>query len=73
MGQLLQLLLDPVDNLLLEFGRGRAGPGDLDIHDLDRERRIFSAAELEIGVQTGGADEQDHEQHQGLMRDRPFR
>ena len=72
-GQLLQLLLDLVDNLGLQLGGGRARPGDLDGHDLDRERWVLSAAELEIGEQAGGADQQDHEQHQRLVRDGPFR
>ena len=71
--QLLQLLLDLVDDLRLQLGGGRARPADVDVHDLDGEGRVFRATELGIRIDPGGADQQDHEQHQRLMRDRPFR
>ena len=51
--QLLELLLDPVGDLLGGLlGRG-AGPLRLDHHRLDGEGRIFLAAEIEIGEQPG--------------------
>ena len=72
-GSVLQLLLDLVDDLRLQLRRRRARPADLDVHDLDRERRIFGPAELVIREQAGGADQQDHEQDQRPVRDGPFR
>ena len=72
-GQLLQLLLDLVGDLGLHLGRGGAGPADVHDHGLDGEGGILGAAEAEVGIGAGGAEHQDHEQHQRLMRDRPFR
>ena len=71
-GQLLQLLLDLVGDLRLHLGRGRARPGDVHHHHLDGERGILGAAEIEVGVGAGRAEQQDHEQHQRAVRDRPF-
>ena len=71
-GQLLQLLLDLVGDLRLHLGRGRARPGDVDDHRLDGEGGILGAAEVEVGVDAGRAEQQDHEQDERPMRDRPF-
>ena len=71
-GQLLQLLLDLVGDLGLHLGRGGARPGDVDDHGLDGEGGIFGAAEIEVGVGPGGAEQEDHEQDERPMRDRPF-
>src|SRR5262249_14040023 len=46
--ELLQLLLDLVDGLCLQLGRGRAWPADVDDHRLDRERGILVAAEIKV-------------------------
>ena len=46
--QLLQLLLDLVGDLRLHLGRGRARPGDVHHHGLDREGRVLGAAEIEV-------------------------
>ena len=71
--QVLQLLLDLVGDLRLHFRSRRAGPGDVHDHRLDREGRILGTAEVEVGVGPGRAEQQDHEQDERLMRDRPFR
>jgi hypothetical protein len=71
--QLLQLLLDLVDGLRLQLRCRRSGPADMHDHGLDREVRILGAAEIEIGVDAGGAEQDDHEQDERPMRDRPFR
>src|SRR5262245_36529100 len=72
-GKLLQLLLDLVGDLRLHLGRGRAGPGHVHDHGLDREGRVLGAAEIEIRIDAGRAEDNDHEQDQRPMRDRPFR
>jgi hypothetical protein len=70
--QVLQLFFDLVGDLRLHFRRGRAGPGDVHDHRLDGEGRILGTAEVEIGIGPGRAEQQDHEQDERLMRDRPF-
>ena len=72
-GQVLQFLFDFVGDLRLHFRGRRAGPGDVHDHRLDREGRILGTAEVEVGVGPGRAEQQDHEQDERLMRDRPFR
>ena len=72
-GQFLQLLLDGVGDLGLHFGGGRARPDRRDVHHLDREERIFGAAEPLIGEEAGGAERDDQKQDQRGMADRPAR
>jgi hypothetical protein len=72
-GQVLQLLFDLVGDLRLHFRSCGAGPGDVDDHRLDGEGRILGAPEVEVGEEPGRTEQQDHEQHEWLMRDRPFR
>jgi hypothetical protein len=71
-GQFLQLLLDHVGDLRLHLGRSRAGPRDVHDHGLDGEGRIFGAPEVEVGIGPCPAEDQDHEQHERAVRDRPF-
>ena len=71
--ELLQLLLDLVDGLCLQLARRRAWPADVDDHCLDRERRILGAAEIEVRIDAGCAQEDDREQDKRPMRDRPLR
>ena len=61
-GQLLQLGLDLLGDLLLDLARGGAGPGRRHHHLLDGEGRILAAAEIEEGV-GAGRDQRDHEEH----------
>ncbi len=70
--QLLELLLDLVGDLRLHLGRGRARPGDVHDHRLDREGRVFGAAQVEVGIEARCTDDEDHEQDKRLVRDRPF-
>jgi len=70
--QFLELLLDLVGDLRLHFGCRRARPGDVHDHVLDGEGGILAAAEIEVGVSAGRAEDQDHEQHQRAVRDRPL-
>ena len=60
-GQLLQLLLDRVRNLILHFLRRGAGPDRGDDSDLDGEVRILGAPELEVGEGACRRQHQDHE------------
>src|SRR5262249_13408874 len=71
--ELLQLLLDLVDGLCLQLGRGRAWPADVDDHRLDRERGVLGAAEIEVRIDAGRAQEDDHEQNKRPVRNRPLR
>ncbi|MGY4425759.1 hypothetical protein ACVWY2_008208 [Bradyrhizobium sp. JR6.1] len=71
--QLLQFLLDRIGDLHLHFLRGRARPHHRDVHHLDGEERILGAAELLIGEEAGGAEDDHQEQHQRRMADRPGR
>ena len=71
--ELLQLLLDLVDGLVLQLGGGRARPADMHHHRLDRKRGVLGAAEIEVGIDAGRAEQDDHEQDKRPMRDRPLR
>src|SRR5581483_1918930 len=71
MRQFLQLLLDLVGDLFFHFRRGRAGPGNVDDHHLDREGRVFGTAEVEVGVDTGAGQHDYHEQDERAVRDGP--
>ena len=71
-GQLLELFLDLVGDLGLHLGRGGPGPGDVDDHRLDGEGGILGAPKLQVGVDARCAENEDGEQHERLMRDRPF-
>src|SRR5262249_33994665 len=71
--QLLQFLLDLVSDLSLHLICGRARPADADHHDLDGEVWVLGTSEVEVGIDAGGAQENNHEQHQRLGRDRPLR
>src|SRR5262249_13664130 len=68
----LQLLLDAVGHLLHHVGRGRAGPGRLDQHGIDRELRIFLAPEVEIGADTCHGADAHEEDHERTMPERPI-
>src|SRR5262249_15316311 len=70
--QLLQVLLDLVSYLRLHIVGGRSPPADAHPPDLDGEAWILCTSEIEVGIDAGGAQENDHEQHQRLVRDRPF-
>ncbi len=70
-GQLLQLLLDRVRDLILHFLRGGARPDRGDDRDLDGEVRILGAPELEVGEGACRRQHQDHEQHQRRVLDGP--
>ncbi len=72
-GELLQLLLDLVGDLQLDIARGRARPRHVDHHGLDGERGVLGASEIDVGVDAGGAQQDDHEQDERPVRDRPFR
>src|SRR5262249_19775763 len=71
--QLLQFLLDLVSDLRLHLICGRARPADANHHDLNGEVRILRTSEVDVGIDAGGAQENDYKQHQRLVRDRPFR
>src|SRR5262249_9282904 len=71
--ELLQLLLDLVDGLCLQLARGGARPTHVDNHRLDRERGVLGAAEIEVRIDAGCAQEDDREQDKRPMRDRPLR
>src|SRR5262249_58039728 len=62
-----------VDGLCLQLGCGRAWPADVHDHRLDRERGILGAAEIEVRIDAGRAQEDDHEQNKRRVRDRPLR
>ena len=71
--QVLQLLFDLVGDLRLHFRSRGTWPGDVHDHRLDGEGGVLGTAEVEVGVGPGRAEQQDHEQDERLMRDRPFR
>src|SRR5262249_20548163 len=52
---------------------GRAWPADVHDHRLDRERGILGAAEIEVRIDAGRAQEDDHEQNKRRGRDPPMR
>ena len=71
-GKLLEFLLDLVGNLGLHLiGRG-AWPGGAHHHGLDGEGGIFGASEIEIRIDPGTRDEEDQEQNECSVCDRPF-
>ena len=61
-GQLLQLGLDLLGDLLLHLARGGARPCRRHHHLLDGEGRVLAAAEIEEG-EDAGRDQRDHEEH----------
>ena len=66
-GQFLELLLDPVRDLLHCFQRGGPGPYRLRNHGLDGEGRILLAAETAILENTGERDNQHEIDDEALV------
>src|SRR5262245_1142771 len=71
MRHLLQLLLDLVRDLLLHLRCGGAWPRHVHDHHLDRERRIFGTAEVEVGVDASARQNDHHEEDERAVRDGP--
>src|SRR5436190_3982479 len=72
-GQLLQLGLELVGDLLLHLARGGARPGGRDDHLLDGEGWVLAAAEVEIGEDAGRRQHQHEEQRQRAVLERERR
>ena len=70
--RLLELLFEPVGNLLQGVDRGGTRPGDLDDHGLHRKVGIFLAAELLIGAEASDGTEQHQEHDDRLVADGPL-
>ena len=69
----LELFLDAVGHLQGHLARVGAGPARLYDHGLDRERRIFHLSQVGVGKDSAGAQQEDKEQHERLMLERPGR
>ena len=70
--ELLELLLHPVEQLVLDLLRGGARPDHHRGHRGHREVRVFELAELGEAQHAADADHQDQEQHDGAVVERPF-
>ena len=70
--ELLELLLHPVEHLVLDLLRCRAGPDDDHRHRRHGEVRVFELAELGEAQHAADADREDQEQHDGAVVQRPF-
>jgi hypothetical protein len=69
--ELLQLLLDPVGDLIDRILDGRTRPGRLHDHGLDRERRVLLAAEARIGHHAGDQRDEHQEPDERAVPERP--
>ena len=70
--ELLELLLHAVEQLVLHLlGRG-AGPHDHRRHRRHGEVRIFELAESREAERAADCDDEDQEEHDGAMVERPF-
>jgi hypothetical protein len=71
--ELLQLLLDPIGDLVERVLDRRAGPGGLHDHRLDREGRVLLAAEPRVRHHAGDQRHQHQEPDERAVRERPVR
>ena len=71
--ELLELLLHPVEQLVLDLLRGRAGPDHHHRHRRHGEVRVFELAELREAQHAADADREDQEQHDGAVVRAPIR
>ena len=71
--RLLDLALDLVDNLLLQFVNGCAGPEYLHNHDAEGEVRVFLLAQIGEREQPRGEDEHEQKAREARMLDSPTR
>ncbi len=65
--QFLHALFQRFRDLVLHLLRRRPGPGRDNRHLLDRERRVFSAPQLQERQNAGGGNQEDQEQRDGSL------